>query len=239
MCEWVREAVVHQQPNGVVVKVPSNRPAVWIDAAGGVHYLRKSESKQQFYWVLNGCCEGVQHYRLCTPDALKQPCQLLRPFCATVTGVWPSLGRRALPDAEQQFVVLLVRLQQSEEWCCQVKHKCCWGPFDFYNWQRDVYVQIDDDYHFRRGSIDKTFARHLVCNVAAVSHKIGLVRLHVGDLHRADTVLAAIHTASQHKCVVFSATYSSRGVQHVYALCAALGLQGLPTADIYGNIQIC
>lgn len=46
---WMRKAVVRRQPNGVVVQVPHNRPAVWKAPDGTTWTLRKSEKQQQFF----------------------------------------------------------------------------------------------------------------------------------------------------------------------------------------------
>jgi hypothetical protein len=183
----------------------------------------------------------MQHFKLCTPSALDGEESLLCCVCGNVTGTWAAAGRAKLPPAELQFILLMVQQGRSEEWCWQVKLQGWDGCFDFYDFKRDVYVQIDDWYHFKNACNNDAFWRDLRCNAqfaAARSSSGGLVHVHHADLAQPDIVMAAIESASHNKCVVFTASYNTIGCPHVTALCATAQGQMTVGWDAFGNVLV-
>lgn len=238
---WMSDALAQHQPRCLQVKRPCNRPATWVGYNGREQPLRRSEERQQFLWNATGCQPGVQHFKLCTPAALDDEGSLLCCICGNMTGAWAAAGRRQLPPAELQFIQLVVQQGQSEEWCWQVKLRGWAGCFDFYDFKLDVYVQVDDWYHFSNACRNDAFVRDLRCNAQfadARSSCGGLVRVHHADLAQPDIVMAAIAYASQHNCIVFTASYNTNGCPHVTALFAAA--QGHMTMgwDAFGNVLL-
>lgn len=235
---WMRHALARKQPGSVVVKVPHNRPAEWVDCAKQRHIFRKSESKQQFLWKTHGCVEGAQHFKVCTPAALTDASRLLCPFCAPISGAWQAAGRAEAAAAEQQFMQLLEGMGESEEWCWQVAHPCWRGAIDFYSLRRQTFVQIDDSYHFSNACNNDAAWRDLLFNVAAYRAGLPVARVHAGDLSSPAVVMAAIEKASQRKGIVFTVKYGLRGYAHVEALCMALGMNGISACDEHLNMVV-
>lgn len=235
---WMRNAAKCEQVQGLQVLVPANRPATWKDASGGMHRFKKSEKRQRFKFMAQCCMQGKQHFKLSTPAALTDPTKLLCCFCANMTGAWTASNRHALPPAELSFIQLLWQQQQSEDWCFQVQLPGWRGRCDFYNWQRDVYLQVDDWYHFSNDCNNDAFSRDLHCNIVARSGSLPLVRVHHADLRRPDVVLAAVEYASQNKGVVFTASYVLDGRAHVNALWLAVHGSTAPRADAFGNLLV-
>ena len=238
MLVWMCEAVKCEQLQGLKVLVPANRPATWKDASGGKYPFKKSEKEQRFKFMAQQCMQGKQHFIYLTPAALTDSAQLLCCFCANMTGAWAASNRRALPDAELRFIQLLWQQQQSEHWCFQVQLPGWTGRCDFYNWQRDVYLQVDDWYHFDNECNNKAFPRDLRCNEIAHSSSLALVRVHHADLRMPDVVLAAMENASQNHTVVFTASYALDGRAHVDALPLAVHVSTAPRADAFGNLLV-
>lgn len=224
-----------QQLKGIVVKKPSNRPVTWVDKDGKQHVLLRSEAKQQFLWKATGCKDGEQHYKCCTPDALRDPRTLFCCFCNYESGAWRAAGRKDIPPAEWEFMKLVDKQKQSGEWCWQVHFDNRHGRIDFYNWKRDLWVQVDDSYHFSKGCDNDVFLPDFEYNKVCCERRLALVRAHAADLAVQDIVMAAIEYASQHDSVVFTASYEPSGMPHIDKLCAAKKPAAVPRSDAFGN----
>jgi hypothetical protein len=231
----MRKALAAHQLGGIRVKKPHNRAVTWVDRAGNEYKLLKSEKKQQFMWCTTECRDKVQHFKLCTPDAVRKPVALMCCFCTYESGAWEAAGRPVIPPAEWKFMQLVAQQQQSQEWCWQVHLTDCHGRIDFYNWKRDVYLQVDDSYHFRDGCKNKAFERDFKCSKVCCERRLALVRAHHADLAAPDIVMAAVEYASQHKGVVFTASYELSGKPHIEKLCAGVGAAAATAADAFGN----
>ncbi len=232
---WQREALAPHQLKGIVVKRPSNRPVMWAGQDGVEQKLLRSEDKQQFLWCATGCAAGKQHYKCCTPDALRDPRTLLCCFCTYESGAWVAAGRKAPPPAEWEFMKLVDQQQQSTEWCWQVHIKGRHGRVDFYNWKSDLYLQVDDSYHFSNNCQNDVFMSDFECNEVCCRRRLALVRAHAADFELRDITLAAIETALQHNTVVFTASYKLNGMPHIDKLRAAVGPAAVYRSDPFGN----
>lgn len=235
---WMQLALAPQRVQRIRVKRPAKRAVKWVGSNGKEHKLNKSESRQQFMWKATGCIGVLQHYRLCTPDALRKEVSLLCCFCGIKSGAWRAAGRAAPPPAEAKFMLLLMDQQQSDEWCWQYHLQGREGRLDFYSWKRDVYVQIDDEYHFSNGCKNDAFIADKECNAHFYNVRLALVRVHHADLDRPAIVMAAIESALQHKCVVFTASYDRSGMPHVDAFCHEVQAAAQPSRDTSGNLIV-
>ena len=223
------------QLRGIQVKRPSNRAVTWTGKDGMERALLRSEDEQQFMWLAIGCPAHMQHYKVCTPDALRHPGKLLCCFCTYASGVWKAAGRPDIPRAEWRFMQLVDQQQQSSEWCWQVHLPGRHGRIDFYNWKRDAYLQVDDSYHFSNGCDNEAFTPDFECNELCFRRRIALVRAHAADFAVPDITMAAIEYALQNKSVVFTASYGPIGQPHVDELCGAVTPAAVPRSDAFGN----
>lgn len=197
--------------------------------------MLRSESTQQFMWRATGCQAHTQHYKVCTPGALRDAGTLLCCFCTYACGAWKAAGRPAIPPAEWKFIQLVEQQQQSSEWCWQVPLPGRQGRIDFYNWKRDVYLQVDDSYHFSNGCDNDAFMLDSECNEVCCRRRIALVRAHPTDFAVPDITMAAIEYASQHNSVVFTASYDPFGLPRIDELCDAVKAAAAPRSDAFGN----
>ena len=118
-------------------------------AGGGRHRLTKHDRSIKLYFKLKGCCRGEQHYKHCTPEALKRESDMWCCFCMYNIGQWKAASKAPISNTELQFMLLLQAQGSSEQWCYQVRHDFWNGCCDFYNWCEDVYVQVDGQCHWR------------------------------------------------------------------------------------------
>jgi len=190
------------------------------------------------YFKLKGCCRGVQHYRFCTPHAVRQDSDLWCPFCMYDECAWTASRKALMASNELDFMQLIAACGQSEQWCHQVRLGFWKGCIDFYNWQDKVCVQIDGACHWHgisSCSAELVRKRDWTCNLSAWQAGVGLVRVHEDDLQQHQIVLAAVATAAAGSCVVFTASYVSKQWGHVSQLHQAVQLYCQVCLDAYGN----
>lgn len=200
--------------------------------------LHPCETRQQLMFRCWGCCDGYQHYKRCQPKSVKTQADLMCPFCVGSTAAWCESGRAQLIPAEKDFMQLLISMGVSQLYCHQVYNSCWSGRFDFYNWQQDVLVQVDDCTHWHKGCRAGVVLRDLRCNISALSANAALVRVHVTDLQRPDVVFAAIAKAAKCKAVLFTAGFRVKGYQHVQKLRWHMWRYARQYTDAYGNTVI-
>ena len=220
------------------LKMPHRRPATAMLPNGEEIKLTTREARIQLYFKCRGCTEGLQHYKRCQPASILIDADLLCPFCVGNTVEWCEAGRAKLIDAEHTFMQLLLSMAVSRLWCHQVYHSCWHGRFDFYEWQQNVLVQIDDKSHWQQCCSDAVVVRDLCCNIAVYCATEALVRVHVFDLDRPDIVFAAVSAAAAHRAVVFTTGFNTIGFWHILNLLVCLGSQCIAHCDMYGNTII-
>ncbi len=69
------------------------------------------------------------------------------PFHSGNSQKWKDANRRDVPDAEVRFMRVVERTACGVDWCPQVRPKFFGGDYDFWNWRRNAYVQIDESHH--------------------------------------------------------------------------------------------
>ncbi len=208
---------------------------------GERRYIRKTEQHHKLFFKLVNCHPGQQHYKYCTPQALRKESDLWCPFCIYDACGWKAAGKALIPHNELLFMWLLSVHGCSKHWCHQVRKNMWSGPFDFYNYCDKVFVQIDGACHWHgmsSSSAATVLIRDLCCNFSAFNASMGLVRVHESDLQQPQVVLAAIAVASAEHCVVFTSSYMSKAHMHVMQLLKAVHMYCLVRYDAFGNL-IC
>ncbi len=216
------------------------------DAGGKLRVLGCNDSKQRVVVRLN-CGDGAehQHYDRCTPKALKGHRDLLCPFHFGNRPEWYSSNRRPIPQAELRWMKVVQKTAGGEDWCHQVRSSFHRGDFDFYNWRRDTYLQIDEARHWKGMTATcntKQSDQDFACNLAAYKAGAAVVRVHTADIVDPISVYAAMEAARFHSSVVLTASYASVWwCQDDKRLCYADRLlqhfgEGCKTiTDCYGN----
>ena len=176
--------------------------------------ITNSMTGHQFYFALEGCSPGRQHYRCCTPHALKAPADLLCPFCKGGTYEWMLHKKCSIPTSELAIMHMLARMQLDtlfswqvmvDFWAACVDLKCISHP---------IVIQADGSCHFKR-MYDSTTGKQLHDDLrfCAAAYKSGcsVVRVHelqIGDQHSTAFLSAALSVASSTQCIVLSPGYT-------------------------------
>lgn len=214
--EWALEALRGTQPVNPRLRMPYNR-GITLVLSGGVSYgLGMKEPKLQLYFKLQCTAAGRQHYKLCTPRALRRASDLYCPFCSYDVLMWRVAGKKLIVPNELPFIRMVVDNGVCVNWCHQVRLRFWRGLVDFYNRQLGVCVQIDGHTHWQGMHIHhhtKASQRDFDCNKAAFDAHVALVRVHEADLTHRDCVFAAINVAAACKAVVLTASYHNIGWQ--------------------------
>lgn len=159
----------------------------------------------------NVSCPTLHSSGKCTLRALKQPKDILCPFHFGNTPLWYAASRRIIPDAEMQFMQVIEATPGGGDWCHQVRadfnHR---GDFDFWNWRRNAYLQIDEARHWEgmtAYSHTKQSRRDFACNMAAYQACAAVVRVHAADIPHPTSIYAAMEAALYHRTIVLSTSY--------------------------------
>lgn len=213
--------------------------------------ISNSMTGHQFYFALEGCSPGRQHYRYCTPHALRAQADLLCPFCKGGTRAWLEHRRSSILDSEASIMCMLAMLHLDTSYSWQVRVAFWAAPVDFKCIHHSVIIQADGSCHFKR-MYDSTTGKQLDDDLrfcaAAYSAGYSVVRVH--DLQVANTsnpafLAAAVSTAASTRCIVLSPGYASvcmydsgRFVTYAGMLCDSLPGCCM-SRDRYNNIVIC
>ncbi len=235
-----------QQQNPGIQHLPDGRLRMK-GTCGRYKDLSWNDSKQQLLVKLN-CGHGAkcQHFDKCTLKSLKEPRNLLCPFHFGNSLLWCQSNRRVIPAAELKWMAVVRNTIGDADWCHQVRAPFYTGDFDFYNWRRDAYLQIDEAPHWK-GMTATTHTivsnRDFTSNLAAYNAHAAVVRVHAADIIEPTCVYAALEAAVFHHTVVLSASYSNvawceDGKQITYAdrLQQQFGGHCKTFTDQYGNI---
>lgn len=177
--------------------------------------ITNSTTGQQLYFALEGCYPGKQHYRYCTPHALKTRAHLLCPFCKDGTDEWTQHKRRCIPSSESAIMFMLARLQLDIHFCWQVMLGFWAAPVDFKCISHPIIIQADGCCHFK-DMYDSSTCKHLHDDMhfcaEAVKAGYSVVRVHdlqVTKLYDTNFLAAAISAAANTHCIVLSPGYTS------------------------------
>jgi very-short-patch-repair endonuclease len=169
----------------------------------------------QLFWGLEGCKNGLQHYRYCTPHALNKPLALCCPICSFDPDVWVAEGRQQPWESEQLLMRKLVRAGVSEVWCFQVSVPFWAAPVDFMHTSKKAIMQADGSAHFKdtfSASCQATLDNDMRCVVRAVSAGVSVIRVHDLQLQRGLQCGFLSHAsfyATNTLCVLLSVGYTS------------------------------
>lgn len=213
--------------------------------------ISNSMTGRQFYFGLQGCSPGRQHYRYCTPHALRTLADLLCPFCKGGTRTWLEQRRSNIPYSEASIMCMLAILHMDTSLCWQVMVGFWAAPVDFKCMHHSVIIQADGSCHFKR-MYDSTTGKHLdddlrLC-AAAYSAGYSVVRVHdlqLANMRNPAFLAAAVSTAASTRCVVLSPGYASVCMydQGGFVTYAAMLCERLPgcsvSRDSFNNLVIC
>lgn len=204
----------------------------------------------KFFWGLSQCIAGKQHYRLCTPHALKCDVCVRCPFCAYDAGVWVAARKNEIWGSELRLMAMLIAIKRDQEVCWQVKLGFWAAPVDFKFMHLAVVLQADGSCHFQQMYQESTGQRlydDLKFCVAAVEAGISVIRVHVADINRRaypNYLPPAIEAAAAAVRIVLSSGYSTvyifeNGQLLTYAQVLANMLPGSNVmTDAYNNTII-
>ncbi len=190
--------------------------------------------------------DGHQHYRSCTLKALQGSRNTLCPFHSGNSQEWQKVNRKEVPEAEVRFMRVVENTAGGIDWCHQVRAVFFKGDFDFWNWRRNAYVQIDEPHHFAGMTATghtKQSTLDFKCNLKAFDKYAALVRVHTADIAHPICIYAAMEAAIYHSTVVLTASYRTidcgqKGQTMVYVerLRKHLGSATEIYQDLYRNI---
>jgi hypothetical protein len=235
-----------EEQNPKLRQLACGRLAV-IDSFGTPKCLDLYDCKHKVIVRLQCCAsDGNQHYRRCTLKALKGSKNTLCPFHSGNSQQWKQANRREIPEAELRFMRVVEKTAGGIDWCHQVRANFFKGDFDFWNWRRNVYVQIDEPHHFAGMTATghtKQSTLDFQCNLKAFEKYAAVVRVHTADIIHPICIYAAMEAAVYHSTVVLTASYSTidcgqMGKTMVYAerLRKHLGSETKIFKDLYKNI---
>jgi len=184
-------------------------------ATGKPRPIVQSMTGWRFFWGLQGCVPGKQHYRYCTPHTLDGPICLRCPHCAYDPLVWTAGGKKVIWQSELYLMWQLRRVNLDQQFCWQVKLDFWAAPFDFMMLNKLVIIQADGSCHFE-GMYEQSTGERLYDDlrfcVEAVEAGLSVVRVHAQQVtcsKHPSYLAAAIQLAAADKCIVLSSGYST------------------------------
>jgi hypothetical protein len=174
--------------------------------AGGRNDLLEVDERGAVWWRGGGDCAAVEvgrtteglkldfeldcglHCRRCTPNAVREPRQLMCRFCCTDQEL--KRAKRDRPSAfERTAFRLFAALHPAREWRWQVCPPFASGrpkPFDFLHAPTATYIEVDGRHHFYGGihNVPTAEQQRVDVEMMAAVWRLGaaLVRLHYHDL---------------------------------------------------------
>lgn len=154
-----------------------------------------------------------------------------------------------LPAGELEFIVnFLCALGCDVQYCRQVVPEWWHWPVDFWNYELDIFIQIDGHCHWygmHRCTSGQVQQRDMEFNCEAYVHNARVVRVHTADICKTAQVQAAIDAAARGCKIVLSPSYAlhfinpwGSDIKYVDAV-----QQKLPQCcirqDVHGNTLIC
>lgn len=153
-----------------------------------------------------------------------------------------------LPAGELEFIMkFLCELGYDAQYCRQVVPGWWRWPVDFWNYELDIYIQIDGHCHWygmRGCSSSRVQQRDLRFNKEAVKHNARVVRVHSADLVNQQQIQACLDAVAVGYRIVLSPAYATQCINPFgcrIGYVAAMRQQ-LPhccfVTDSYGNTLI-
>lgn len=157
-------------------------------------------------------CTDRQHFKVTTCKSVTSAKDLWCLVCMYHEQQWRAAGKRALPESELWFILMLVCWGVDTHFAFQCTAHFWHRPLDARHLQQGYYVQIDGHCHWRgmRGqSREKLLARDMQQNLAAMRGGGVLVRIHSRDLECEQQILAALQAAASGYCIVLTPSYAA------------------------------
>lgn len=211
--QMLMRAIHNTQEQNPGLKLMADGSLKLVDVDGKHKTLSWNDDKHKVMVKLDcGRAAQHQHYDRCTLKALRLQKDLLCPFHFGNTTEWYTARRREIPQAEIRWMQVAKKTMGGEDWCHQVRAPFHKGDFDFWNWRRDAYLQIDEARHWEgmtAASHTRQSERDFTCNLAAYKASAAVVRVHTADITHPACIYAAMEAAIYQHTVVLSASYST------------------------------
>lgn len=219
---------------------------------GAYRSIYSSKCKAKLYWKLHRCGDSAKqpcpHYRYCRPHALQKPSDLWCAVCSYDNAAWQSEGLALLPVGEESFIRNFLQVVGVDvQYCRQVVPDWWSWPVDFWNFEHNIYVQVDGHVHWHgmHGCTSEIIQnRDMAFNKKAYEHDACLVRVHSDDISNTQQLLAALGAAIAGGRIVLTQAYAQqstsqngKSVMYVEALLEKLGSHRFETDD-QGNLLI-
>lgn len=212
--------------------------------------ITRSESSVQLFWRLHkrggSARQQCGHYRYCTAHTVRKQSSLWCAICSYDAAAWKSEKLAVMPACEQQFIVnFLVPAGWDRQYCRQVAPDWWSWPADFWNFELDIYIQIDGSSHWcgmHDVPAETVQERDMMFTQVAVSKGARVVRVHAADVCNYAALHAAIAAAASGRKVVLSPAYATTNITwQSHTLCYVEVLQQQLSLcycynDWYGNI---
>ena len=154
-----------------------------------------------------------------------------------------------MPAGELEFIQKFLCEMGCDTQCCrQVVPDWWYWPVDFWNFELDIFIQIDGHCHWydmRGASSREVQQRDLSFNVMAVVVKARVVRIHSADVGNLQQIQAALDAVAAGFRIALSPTYASQyinpwGYEVDYVTTMQLLLpHSCFIVDSHGNTLIC
>lgn len=207
-CESLWKAK-HLNP-GVQVAMKEQKAAIAV-AGGRPLGISNSLVTVKLYWGLTGCRPGKQHFRYCTPHALRKPMSLRCRFCSYDEVEWAAAKAQFIPVSEQLLMKMLAGVGLDQQVCCQVRFDWWPAPADFMLMRKPpVIIQADGSSHTKEMHGHKQLDSDLRFCMQAYAHGVSVIRVHEHDTQCRVPALfltAAVVAASNQVCIVLSPNY--------------------------------
>lgn len=112
------------------------------------HRVGQQLEGYQVCFKCSGCLPGVQHLRVCTPNALHGPRSLVCKMCSP-QGPQGGLRNAPVSRGEAMFIAAITKAGLSHEFAAQVRPTWWSGAADFLHIPTQTFVFVDGSSHFR------------------------------------------------------------------------------------------
>lgn len=209
---WKLSRVVGAMQPGVGLDMyGSNGPELCLPD-GSRQPLTSSLGEHKVVFKCVGCAPGHQHFKVATCKSVSQPSDLWCLVCMYTEQTWSAAGKRALPDCELWFLLVLLCLGIDTQFAFQTHAPFWHKPLDAYSLQHGYFVQIDGRCHWvgmRGVSRGEVLKRDMQQNMAAMRAGAALVRLHTRNLDGEGVVQAALLAAAGGYSIVLTPSYAA------------------------------
>lgn len=229
-----------------------SRTPVCVAADGSHVSIYSSDCKHKLYWRLHHCGDDARnlcpHHRYSRAHSLSKQSDLWCAICSYSSTAWKTAELAIMPAGELAFIKEFLQATGTDvQYCRQVVPGWWSWPVDFWNFEEDLYIQVDGHVHWygMHGCDSKTVQqRDLEFNRLAYTNNARVVRVHIADVNSTAQLAAAIHAAKVGCRIVLTPSYASQkispkglDVKYPNAVCEILGIDHV-NPDSNGNTLI-